>query len=137
MPLNVTLHVHPMGKAAAVAYVKKRIAWMDKEVIDEQMSAVKKGYDFSILPPELSHSKEEAEELLDQLQNKNQRLFTYTGLVFTYADTAEALDHQTRQIMAAAPPALHRGRAAGVPPAPGHELDPCRWGSTMWTCPAT
>ena len=102
MPLNVTLHVHPMGKAAAVAYVKKRIAWMDKEVIDEQMSAVKKGYDFSILPPELSHSKEEAEELLDQLQNKNQRLFTYTGLVFTYADTAEALDHQTRQIMAAA-----------------------------------
>ena len=91
-----------MGKAAAVAYVKKRIAWMDKEVIDEQMSAVKKGYDFSILPPELSHSKEEAEELLDQLQNKNQRLFTYTGLVFTYADTAEALDHQTRQIMAAA-----------------------------------
>ena len=102
MPLHVTLHVHPMGKAAAVAYVKKRIAWMDKEVIDEQMSAVKKGYDFSILPPELSHSKEEAEELLDQLQNKNQRLFTYTGLVFTYADTAEALDHQTRQIMAAA-----------------------------------
>lgn len=85
-----------------MAYVKKRIAWMDKEVIDEQMSAVKKGYDFSILPPELSHSKEEAEELLDQLQNKNQRLFTYTGLVFTYADTAEALDHQTRQIMAAA-----------------------------------
>ena len=53
MPLNVTLHVHPMGKAAAVAYVKKRIAWMDKEVIGEQMSAVKKGYDFSILPPEL------------------------------------------------------------------------------------
>ena len=102
MPLNVTLHVHPMGKAAAVAYVKKRIAWMDKEVIDEQMSAVKKGYDFSILPPELSHSKEEAEELLDQLQNKNQRLFTYTGLVFTYADAADSLDHQTRQIMAAA-----------------------------------
>ena len=103
MPLNVTVHVHPMGKAEAVAYVKKRIAWMDKEVIDEQMSAVKKGYDFSILPPELTHSKEEAEELLDQLQNKSQRLFTYTGLVFTYADDGgRALDRQTRQIMAAA-----------------------------------
>ena len=102
MPLNVTVHVHPMGKAEAVAYVKKRIAWMDKEVIDEQMSAVKKGYDFSILPPELTHSKEEAEELLDQLQNKSQRLFTYTGLVFTYAATADELDRQTSQIMAAA-----------------------------------
>jgi hypothetical protein len=102
IPLNVTLHVHPLEKSAAVAYVKKRIAWMDKEVIDEQMSAVKKGYDFSILPPELTHSKEEAEELLDQLQNKNQRLFTYTGLAFTYAETSEELDRQTRQIMAAA-----------------------------------
>ena len=97
--------------------MKKRIAWMDKEVIDEQMSAVKKGYDFSILPPELSHSKEEAEELLDQLQNKNQRLFTYTGLVFTYADTAEALDHQTRQIMrrrASAPSRWSRFRTASA-----------------------
>ena len=110
MPLNVTLHVHPMGKAAAVAYVKKRIAWMDKEVIDEQMSAVKKGYDFSILPPELSHSKEEAEELLDQLQNKNQRLFTYTGLVFTYADAADSLDHQTRQRSIEVEPLAYRQR---------------------------
>ena len=40
---------------------------MDKEIIDEQMSAVKKGYDYQILPPELRFSKEEAEELLDML----------------------------------------------------------------------
>lgn len=102
IPLNVTLHVQPMDKSKAVGFVKQRIAWMDKEVIDEQMTAVKKGYDFSILPPELTHSKEEAEELLDQLQNKNQRLFLYTGLAFTYADTIDELDHQTRQIMAVA-----------------------------------
>ena len=52
---------------------------MDKEIIDEQMSAVKKGYDFQILPSELKYSKEEAEDLLDHLQNKNQRLYVYTG----------------------------------------------------------
>jgi len=45
MPLNVTLHIQAMDKAKAVAFVKKRLAWMDKEIIDEQMSAVKKGYD--------------------------------------------------------------------------------------------
>ena len=102
MPLNVTLHVQAMDKAKAVAFVKKRLAWMDKEIIDEQMSAVKKGYDFQILPSELKYSKEEAEDLLDHLQNKNQRLFVYTGLVYTYAESREELDDQVMQIVSTA-----------------------------------
>lgn len=102
MPLNVTLHIQAIDKAKAVAFVKKRLAWMDKEIIDEQMSAVKKGYDFQILPSELKYSKEEAEDLLDHLQNKNQRLFVYTGLVYTYADTRRALDDQVIQIVSTA-----------------------------------
>ncbi|WP_448983994.1 VirB4-like conjugal transfer ATPase, CD1110 family [Olsenella uli] len=102
MPLNVTLHVQAIDKAKAVAFVKTRLAWMDKEIIDEQMSAVKKGYDFQILPSELKYSKEEAEDLLDHLQNRNQRLFAYTGLVYTYAATRKALDDQVDQIVATA-----------------------------------
>ena len=102
LPLNVTLHIQAMGKAKAVAFVKQRLAWMDKEIIDEQMAAVKKGYDFQILPSELKYSKEEAEDLLDHLQNKNQRLFTFTGLIYTYAKTLEELDEQVLQIMSTA-----------------------------------
>ena len=75
LPLNVTLHVQPIAQSEALALVKRQIDWMDKEVIDEQMSAVKKGYDYQILPPELRFSKEEAEELLDFLRNKSERLF--------------------------------------------------------------
>ncbi len=102
MPLNVTIHVQAIDKAKAVAFVKTRLAWMDKEIIDEQMSAVKKGYDFQILPSELKYSKEEAEDLLDHLQNKNQRLFVYTGLVYTYAATRKELDDQVDQVVAVA-----------------------------------
>ena len=75
---------------------------MDKEIIDEQMGAVKKGYDFQILPSELKYSKEEAEDLLDHLQNRNQRLYVYTGLVYTYAPTREQLDDQVMQIVSTA-----------------------------------
>ncbi len=75
MPLSVTLHIAPIAQSEAIALVKRQIDWMDKEIIDEQMSAVKKGYDYTILPPELRYSKEEAEELLDFLRNKNERLF--------------------------------------------------------------
>jgi len=66
------------------------------------MSAVKKGYDFQILPSELKYSKEEAEDLLDHLQNRNQRLYVYTGLVYTYAPTREQLDDQVMQIVSTA-----------------------------------
>ena len=102
IPLAVSIHVQAMDKSKAVAFVKKRIAWMDKEIIDEQMSAVKKGYDFQILPSELKYSKEEAEDLLDHLQNKNQRLYVYTGLVYTHAPTRAELDDHVVQIVSTA-----------------------------------
>lgn len=59
--------------------MRTRSAWIDKEIIEEQRSAVNKGYDFSILPQELKYSKEETEDVLDHLQNKNQRLYVFTG----------------------------------------------------------
>ena len=68
LPLNVTLHVQPIAQSEALALVKRQIDWMDKEIIDEQMSAVKKGYDYQILPPELRFSKEEAEELKKKIE---------------------------------------------------------------------
>jgi hypothetical protein len=102
IPLSVSLHVRPIDKSRAVDYVMKRIAWMDKEIVDEQMSAVKKGYDFQILPTELKYSKAEAEDLLDSLQHRNQMLFAYTGLAFTYAATRDELDRRVEQIVGTA-----------------------------------
>lgn len=61
-----------------------------------------KGYDFSILPQELKYSKEETEDVLDHLQNKNQRLYVFTGLVYTYAESKEALDTQVLRIISTA-----------------------------------
>ncbi len=43
-----------------------------------------------------------AEDLLDHLQNKNQRLFAYTGLVHTYARTRAELENQVMQIISTA-----------------------------------
>ena len=64
IPLVVSLHLQPIAQSDALAMVKRQLDWMDKEIIDEQMAAVKKGYDYSILPPELRYSKEEIARLL-------------------------------------------------------------------------
>lgn len=102
IPLNVTWFVQPWDKAKAINFVRQRSAWIDKEIIEEQRSAVNKGYDFSILPVELKYSKEETEDVLDHLQNKNQRLYDFSGLIYTYAPTKEQLDNQVLSIISAA-----------------------------------
>lgn len=102
LPMEVTWFVQPMEKSKAINFVRTRLAWTDKEIIEEQRSAVNKGYDFSILPQELKYSKEEAEDVLDHLQNKNQRLYVFTGLVYTYASSKEQLDAQVMRIISTA-----------------------------------
>lgn len=102
LALNVSWIIQGMDKARSIAFVKQRAAWIDKEIIEEQRGAVKKGYDFSILPAELKYSKEETADVLDHLQNKNQRLFLFTGLVYTYAPSIEQLQEQCLQIIATA-----------------------------------
>ena len=85
IPLAVSVHIAPIVQSEAIALVKRQIDWMDKEIIDEQTTAAKKGFSQSILTPEIRYAKEEAEELLDFLRNKNEHLFEYTGLIYTYA----------------------------------------------------
>ena len=102
VPMCVTWYVQPMDKSKAINFVRTRSAWIDKEIIEEQRSAVNKGYDFSILPQELKYSKEETEDVLDHLQNKNQRLYVFTGLVYTYAESKEKLDQQVMRIISVA-----------------------------------
>ncbi len=58
IPMAITWYVQPMDKSKAINYVRTRSAWIDKEIIEEQRSAVNKGYDFSILPQELKYSKD-------------------------------------------------------------------------------
>ena len=111
IPLSVNIHARPLAQSDALALVKSQLDWMDKEIIDEQRTAVRKGYDYTILPPELRYSKEEAEELLDFLRNKNERLFRYTGLIYTYASSLEELDRQVEQIVSVA-----QGNSLGVEP---------------------
>ena len=102
IPMCATWFVQPMEKTKAINFVRARSAWIDKEIIEEQRSAVNKGYDFQLLPQELKYSKEETEDVLDNLQNKNQRLYDFTGLVYTYAPDKERLDQQVMRIISVA-----------------------------------
>lgn len=102
IPMAVSWFAQPIEQAKAKAFVQQRSAWIDKEVIEEQRTAVSKGYDFSILPYELRYSKEETEGVLNELTGKGQHLYQFTGLVYTYAPSRHQLDNQVLRIISSA-----------------------------------
>lgn len=96
--LNIALHIEAVEHKEALDLVKRKIAFMEQQKIDEQKKALRSNYDVDMIPHELKYSLDEAEQLLDDLQNRNQRMFTLTTLIYTCADTKEKLEEQVFQI---------------------------------------
>ncbi|MBR3257687.1 MAG: conjugal transfer protein TraC, partial [Eggerthellaceae bacterium] len=100
-PVNISVHTQAAAPGQDVNYVKERLSWMDKDIADKQMRSVARGHDAGLIPQDLAYSKDEAEELLDQLLYKNQRLFRFTAAIYTFADTYEKLQEQVLEIIRA------------------------------------
>lgn len=96
--LNIALHIEAIEQKEALDLVKRKIAFMEQQKIDEQKKAIRSNYDVEMIPHELKYSLDEAEQLLDDLQHGNQRMFVLTALIYTCADTKEQLQEQVFQI---------------------------------------
>ena len=102
MPLAISFHVKAMNPRWSKEYVQRRLKWIDKEMSEDQMDAVSKGYDFNLIPSELKFTREEAQDVYECLKGDSQRMFRYTGLVFTYAESREELDEQVMHLISVA-----------------------------------
>lgn len=102
IPLVISTHVRALEQNKALAFVKQRLNWIDKEVVEDQMSAVKKGYDYTLLPAELRYTRDEAQDMFDRLKDDSQHLFRYSGLAMTYAPSREELEDQAMRLVSTA-----------------------------------
>ena len=102
LPLVIATHVQPIEQNRALQFVKQRLNWIDKEVVDDQMDAVKKGYDYTLIPAELRYTREEAQDMFDRLKDDSQRLFHYAGMAMTWAPTRHELDEQVMALVSTA-----------------------------------
>ncbi len=89
--LVITLHIDPLEQDEAFDLVKTKLAFMEQQKVDEQKKALQNGYDFEMLSYDLSYSLTEAKGLVDDLQNKGQKLYSMTSTVHFHADTVEKL----------------------------------------------
>lgn len=101
--MNIAVHITNVEQGKALEMVRRQIAFMEMEATGKQDAAVQKGRNAEIaIPMETRRSYEEATKLLDLLENKNQRMFKVTLLVYTYADDLDTLQDNAFQIMATA-----------------------------------
>lgn len=93
----VTMHIQSVDQSAAIKTIKRKLTDLDKMRIEEQKKAVRAGYDMDILPADLATYGNEAKTLLEDLQNRNERMFLVTILVMNTAEKRQKLENNVFQ----------------------------------------
>ena len=89
----INLHIRSIDQTEAIKTIKRKITDLDKMKIEEQKKAVRSGYDMDIIPSDLATFGNEAKNLLQDLQSRNERMFLLTFLVVNMADTKRKLEN--------------------------------------------
>lgn len=94
----VNIHIKPFDQISALKFIRKKLTNVEQSKIDEQKKASQSGYDPNILPPAIKSYIDDLEQLLDDLQSKNERLFHITISIRNYTDTKKQLMMQNEMI---------------------------------------
>lgn len=96
----ITLHLKALERGDDISYIKTQIAQMEIEKIRFQQKAIDRGYDPTMLPLEFQYAYNEAQMLLEDIQQRNQRLFDCQFLIMINASSKEELEIQEADIQA-------------------------------------
>lgn len=98
LPQILTININAVEPHKALRLVKKQLTGMEANKIQAQKKALQNGYTADLIPHELQHSLREAEELLDDLVSKNQKMFFVNVLIMHMADSYKQLNIDTDTI---------------------------------------
>lgn len=96
----ITLHMKAIERGEDISLIKTQIAQMELEKISFQKKAIDKGYDPDMLPLEFQYAYDEAKLLLEDVQQRNQRLYDCQFLIMLNAETKEELEMQEGDLQA-------------------------------------
>lgn len=96
----ITLHMRAIPRGEDLSLIKTQIAQMEMEKIAFQKKAIQNEYDPEMLPLEFQYAYKEAKDLLEDVQQRNQRLFDCQLLVMINAESEEEMRNQEADIQA-------------------------------------
>ena len=88
----------PIPNEDAATMVKHQITNINENIVRAQKQAAKSGYSADIMPSELKRAKEEAENLRNDMQSRNQKLFKVSVIMIIFADSKEELNQLTESL---------------------------------------
>ncbi|MCC8169667.1 MAG: ATP-binding protein [Oscillospiraceae bacterium] len=91
--LSVNIHIKSIDQTEAIKTIKRKITDLDRMKIEEQKKAVRAGYDMDIIPSDLATYGNDAKNLLEELQSRNERMFLVTVIFMATADNRKELDN--------------------------------------------
>ncbi len=95
-PLIATKNIQPVAQEKALRLVKKQLTGMEANKIEAEKKAVRAGYSPETISHDLKQSLRQAEELLDDMINKNQKMFFVTITLMVNGKTLSELDENCR-----------------------------------------
>lgn len=96
--LAVSFSLKSIDQNLAIKKIKQKRTDLDNMKIEFQKKAVRSGYDMDILPPDLRTFTKEADDMLNALQQRNERMFNATITILNIAKTRQELEDIILQI---------------------------------------
>lgn len=100
--MMVSININPVEPEFALKMIQRQITGMESNKIEFQRKSVKNGFLDAFIPYDLRNNLQEAEELLEDVMNKNQRLFLANFVILLMDDNKNLLDEHTEIIKSTA-----------------------------------
>lgn len=100
LDVMVTVNVAPVDPYKALKIVSHQLTSMRANKLQAEKKAIQSGYTSDVINEDLKHSLIEAEELLDDLRSKNQKMFLDNVIIMVTADDMDELEANTEAIEA-------------------------------------
>ena len=100
LPIVVTTNIAPVDPAEAIKIIKRQLTSMKSEKIAKEKKASQHGVFSDVINEDLKLSLAEAEEQLDDLQSKNQKMFLVNLVIMITGKNYEELENNTEKIEA-------------------------------------
>lgn len=97
LPIIATVNVAPVDPAEAIKIVKRQLTNMRSDKLQKEKKAASHGVFADVINDEHKRSLEEAEELLDDLMSKNQKMFLVNVILMVTGNSFEELESNTEK----------------------------------------
>jgi len=98
LDVMVSVNIAPVDPYKALKIVNHQLTSMRANKLQAEKKAIQSGYTSDVINEDLKHSLVEAEELLDDLRSKNQKMFLNNIIIMVTGKDYEELENNTEAI---------------------------------------